>query len=95
MRKLAVAMLTVFAMGTLAHGQAADERSLRIFLVDENGTVVPASADPSPEPDGRSRNFLLSVPVHDTSLRITADEVSADGRAFVLHGNVRIELIEP
>lgn len=94
MRILTLVLLTVVSLGSLAHGQAADGRSPRIFLVDENGTVLPASADPSPEPDGRPQNFLLSVPVRDTTLRITADEVAADGRAFVLSGNVRVELIE-
>ena len=94
MKKLALALLTAISLGALAHGQAPDQRSLRIFLVDENGTVVPASAAPSPKPGGRSQNFLLSVPVRGAALTITADEVAADGRDWVLYGNVRISVVE-
>ena len=95
MRTLALVLLTAFGIGSLAHGQAPEQRSLRIFLVDGNGTVVPASASPSPEPGGRSQNFRLAVPVRGTALTITADEVTADGRDWIVSGNVRISLAQP
>ena len=95
MRPLALALLTAFGIGSLAHGQAPEQRSLRIFLTDGSGTVVPASASPAPKPGGRSQNFRLAVPVRGTALTITADEVTADGRDWVVSGNVRISLAQP
>ena len=94
MRTLALALLAVVSIGTLAHGQS-DDRRVHIFMgpAGKRAAVYgDALSSPSdPKQLETVRFWIPSLP----GIQVTADQAVQDGQGYILSGNVRIEVVEP
>lgn len=94
MRTLAIALLTAFGIGTLAHGQS-DDRRVHIFMGPAgNRAAVYGEGLSVPSDQQRLetvRFWIKSIP----GIEVTADQAVRDGHGYILSGNVRIEVLEP
>ena len=104
--RIAVVLLSVLVIVSVVQGQGADQSRqvaplftdaadlgpIRVFMgnAHDGRTAIHGRVHASPNNDKLRRNAVLAI--NGTNLRITADELTIDGGAIVLSGNVRITL---